>query len=210
MAAVIPALRITSTVERPVVSRPSAEDRLCTPARAPVFQRARGRSHHRRTSGKPTPARTVSKNANDAVGDFQRPQCRDLEDGAPLNGDEHRCRLARGLSWMHPPDGDRRVGDERPRYRLPSSIAERTSRFDRRTLGLPRWAIRRCSSCSPSTARRTSASRWAPSGTMRATGLVQRWVDVPGGTVRAAAAAWGVSKTTAAKWIALGRPPLGA
>jgi len=35
-------------------------------------------------------------------------------------------------------------------------------------------------------------------------------VDVPGGTVRAAAAAWGVSKTTAAKWIALGRPPLGA
>jgi hypothetical protein len=33
-------------------------------------------------------------------------------------------------------------------------------------------------------------------------------VDVPGGTVRTAAAAWGVSKTTAAKWIALGRRPV--
>jgi hypothetical protein len=31
-------------------------------------------------------------------------------------------------------------------------------------------------------------------------------IDVPGGTVRAAAAVWGVSKTTAAKWIAKGRP----
>jgi DNA invertase Pin-like site-specific DNA recombinase len=31
-------------------------------------------------------------------------------------------------------------------------------------------------------------------------------VDVPGGTVRAAAKVWGVSKTTAAKWIAQGRP----
>jgi len=31
--------------------------------------------------------------------------------------------------------------------------------------------------------------------------------DVPGGTVRAAAALWGVSKTTAAKWIAEGRFP---
>ena len=32
-------------------------------------------------------------------------------------------------------------------------------------------------------------------------------IDVPGGTVRAAAKAWGVSKTTAAKWIAEGRSP---
>jgi len=32
-------------------------------------------------------------------------------------------------------------------------------------------------------------------------------IDVPGGTVRAAAALWGVSKTTAAKWIAEGRLP---
>jgi DNA invertase Pin-like site-specific DNA recombinase len=32
-------------------------------------------------------------------------------------------------------------------------------------------------------------------------------IDVPGGTVRAAAKAWGVSKTTAAKWITLGGPP---
>lgn len=32
-------------------------------------------------------------------------------------------------------------------------------------------------------------------------------IDVPGGTVRAAAQAWGVSKTTAAKWIAEGRSP---
>jgi DNA invertase Pin-like site-specific DNA recombinase len=31
-------------------------------------------------------------------------------------------------------------------------------------------------------------------------------IDVPGGTVRTAASAWGVSKTTAAKWIAAGRP----
>lgn len=31
--------------------------------------------------------------------------------------------------------------------------------------------------------------------------------DVPGGTVRSAAAAWGVSKTTAARWISDGRPP---
>jgi DNA invertase Pin-like site-specific DNA recombinase len=31
-------------------------------------------------------------------------------------------------------------------------------------------------------------------------------IDIPGGTVRAAARAWGVSKTTAAKWIAQGRP----
>jgi len=31
-------------------------------------------------------------------------------------------------------------------------------------------------------------------------------IDVPGGTVRAAAKVWGVSKTTAAKWIAEGRP----
>jgi DNA invertase Pin-like site-specific DNA recombinase len=31
-------------------------------------------------------------------------------------------------------------------------------------------------------------------------------LDVPGGTVRSAAVAWGVSKTTAAKWIAAGRP----
>jgi DNA invertase Pin-like site-specific DNA recombinase len=30
-------------------------------------------------------------------------------------------------------------------------------------------------------------------------------MDVPGGTVRSAAQAWGVSKTTAAKWIAEGR-----
>jgi len=30
-------------------------------------------------------------------------------------------------------------------------------------------------------------------------------IDVPGGTVRAAAAVWGVSKTTAARWIAEGR-----
>jgi DNA invertase Pin-like site-specific DNA recombinase len=30
-------------------------------------------------------------------------------------------------------------------------------------------------------------------------------IDVPGGTVRAAAKVWGVSKTTAAKWIAEGR-----
>lgn len=33
-------------------------------------------------------------------------------------------------------------------------------------------------------------------------------IDVPGGTVRAAAAVWGVSKTTAAKWIAAGRSPV--
>jgi DNA invertase Pin-like site-specific DNA recombinase len=32
-------------------------------------------------------------------------------------------------------------------------------------------------------------------------------IDVPGGNVRAAAAIWGVSKTTAAKWIRLGRQP---
>jgi DNA invertase Pin-like site-specific DNA recombinase len=32
-------------------------------------------------------------------------------------------------------------------------------------------------------------------------------VDVPGGTVRTAAKAWGVSKSTAAKWIAQGRNP---
>ena len=32
-------------------------------------------------------------------------------------------------------------------------------------------------------------------------------IDVPGGTVRAAAALWGVSKTTAARWIAQGRSP---
>jgi len=32
-------------------------------------------------------------------------------------------------------------------------------------------------------------------------------IAVPGGTVRAAAAAWGVSKSTAAKWIAQGRGP---
>jgi DNA invertase Pin-like site-specific DNA recombinase len=32
-------------------------------------------------------------------------------------------------------------------------------------------------------------------------------IDVPGGTVRAAAKAWGVSKTTAAKWIASGQTP---
>jgi len=31
-------------------------------------------------------------------------------------------------------------------------------------------------------------------------------IDVPGGTVRTAARAWGVSTTTAAKWIAQGRP----
>ncbi|HZT76403.1 MAG TPA: recombinase family protein [Vicinamibacterales bacterium] len=31
-------------------------------------------------------------------------------------------------------------------------------------------------------------------------------IDVPGGSVRAAAQVWGVSKTTAAKWIALGMP----
>ena len=33
-------------------------------------------------------------------------------------------------------------------------------------------------------------------------------IAVLGGTVRAAAKAWGVSKTTAAKWIANGGPPL--
>jgi DNA invertase Pin-like site-specific DNA recombinase len=32
-------------------------------------------------------------------------------------------------------------------------------------------------------------------------------VEVPGGTVRAAAKVWGVSKTTAAKWVAQGGPP---
>ena len=32
-------------------------------------------------------------------------------------------------------------------------------------------------------------------------------IEVPGGSVRAAAKVWGVSKTTAAKWIALGGPP---
>src|SRR5215471_17535284 len=32
-------------------------------------------------------------------------------------------------------------------------------------------------------------------------------LDIPGGTVRAAAKVWGVSKTTAAKWIVNGRPP---
>jgi len=32
-------------------------------------------------------------------------------------------------------------------------------------------------------------------------------IAVPGGTVRAAAKAWGVSKTTAAKWIATGQAP---
>jgi len=32
-------------------------------------------------------------------------------------------------------------------------------------------------------------------------------IDVPGGSVRAAAKIWGVSKTTAAKWIAQGRTP---
>ena len=32
-------------------------------------------------------------------------------------------------------------------------------------------------------------------------------VDVPGGSVRSAARVWGVSKTTAAKWIAQGGPP---
>jgi hypothetical protein len=31
-------------------------------------------------------------------------------------------------------------------------------------------------------------------------------LEVPGGSVRAAAKVWGVSKTTAAKWIAEGRP----
>jgi DNA invertase Pin-like site-specific DNA recombinase len=34
-------------------------------------------------------------------------------------------------------------------------------------------------------------------------------IAVPGGSVRAAAAAWGVSKSTAAEWIAKGRPPQG-
>lgn len=34
-------------------------------------------------------------------------------------------------------------------------------------------------------------------------------VAVPGGSVRQAAAAWGVSKSTAARWIASGRPPTG-
>jgi DNA invertase Pin-like site-specific DNA recombinase len=33
-------------------------------------------------------------------------------------------------------------------------------------------------------------------------------VDVPGGSVRAAARAWGVSKSTAARWISEGRVPL--
>jgi DNA invertase Pin-like site-specific DNA recombinase len=32
-------------------------------------------------------------------------------------------------------------------------------------------------------------------------------IDVPGGSVRAAARVWGVSKTTAAKWIVEGRSP---
>jgi DNA invertase Pin-like site-specific DNA recombinase len=32
-------------------------------------------------------------------------------------------------------------------------------------------------------------------------------IDVPGGSVRAAAQAWGVSKSTAARWIAAGRQP---
>jgi DNA invertase Pin-like site-specific DNA recombinase len=32
-------------------------------------------------------------------------------------------------------------------------------------------------------------------------------IDVPGGSVRAAAAAWGVSKSTAARWIASGQTP---
>jgi putative DNA-invertase from lambdoid prophage Rac len=34
-------------------------------------------------------------------------------------------------------------------------------------------------------------------------------IDVPGGTVRAAAKVWGVSKTTAAKWIAEGHSTRG-
>jgi transposase len=32
---------------------------------------------------------------------------------------------------------------------------------------------------------------------------------VPGGSVRTAARAWGVSKSTAARWIAAGRAPAG-
>jgi DNA invertase Pin-like site-specific DNA recombinase len=32
-------------------------------------------------------------------------------------------------------------------------------------------------------------------------------IDIPGGTVRSAAQAWGVSQTTAARWIRSGRPP---
>lgn len=43
-------------------------------------------------------------------------------------------------------------------------------------------------------------------GRPRATRAV---IDVPGGSVRAAAAAWGVSKSTAARWIAAGRLPMG-
>jgi DNA invertase Pin-like site-specific DNA recombinase len=34
-------------------------------------------------------------------------------------------------------------------------------------------------------------------------------VAIPGGSVRAAAATWGVSKSTAARWIAAGRTPVG-
>jgi DNA invertase Pin-like site-specific DNA recombinase len=34
-------------------------------------------------------------------------------------------------------------------------------------------------------------------------------VAIPGGSVRAAAATWGVSKSTAARWIAKGRTPVG-
>jgi DNA invertase Pin-like site-specific DNA recombinase len=34
-------------------------------------------------------------------------------------------------------------------------------------------------------------------------------IEVPGGSVRAAATAWGVSKSTAARWIATGQLPYG-
>ena len=38
---------------------------------------------------------------------------------------------------------------------------------------------------------------------------VRPTIDVPGGSVRAAALAWGVSKSTAARWIAAGRTSVG-
>jgi hypothetical protein len=53
--------QITSTGERRVVSRPSAEDYLCRPAPASVSPRARDRLRHRQTDGRRTPAPTASK-----------------------------------------------------------------------------------------------------------------------------------------------------
>src|ERR1051326_8317708 len=70
---------------------------------------------------------------------------------------------------MHPANSDGGVCDESLRHSLPSLMADRISRFDSLALDLRRICC--CNCRSPATARRTSADRWAPSGTRRATGL---------------------------------------